>query len=429
MNTKTLKTILLGVLANMLGLLSFIILIYLGLIIFNVFFTTIDELAQAQASGTLAKDQSLFALLGQSTFSSLQNGLKGLWDVRWGFVAYGIMGAFAAAAYQASSALRFYREHAWLISFICLTVINTVSLIIWVFTQRNEILVWLAEAPEVNRWGDMLLRSYTTDISVSLIFALALTYPIWAAWQWWYQCLLKWFALTPSSAEAEITSVGPDSTTYTTRLYQLKRESRSQHASPQRSIVTPVESNPIAKQLATIPLSRLIIPLAGLLILCLVSIRPLSRYHDQVAIKIQHGRTFVNDERESHQVFAVQVHPEVRKIRVVNIKGLGRVSLYLSPSETDYQAAVAKIEDWSFKWRMDEFIHEEVSLVGVEPGPYHLHFVQEEGWGFFEYTLSHGGGRASHIAAFGLGFLVACSVMLGLALVVVGGARVVYMLR
>ena len=118
----------------------------------------------------------------------------------------------------------------------------------------------------------------------------------------------------------------------------------------------------------------------------------------------------------------VEVRPGARKIRVVNINGLGAVSMYLSPT-ADYREAVRNVEDWTFEWRLDEYLYTDLPMTDVAPGEYYLHFVQESGWGYFEYTLGDGGGPASHVAALAFGFLLACSLFLGLALISIAASR------
>jgi hypothetical protein len=118
----------------------------------------------------------------------------------------------------------------------------------------------------------------------------------------------------------------------------------------------------------------------------------------------------------------IQIEPDIQRIRIVNINGAGRVSLYLSPS-TDYRGAVTRVKDWSFKWRDEEYLYIDVPLVKLKPGYYYLHFVQEVGWGSFEYTVSHGGGIQSQLSALLFGFLLAYTVILGLALVLLGSGR------
>jgi hypothetical protein len=424
---ESLKIYLLGGLANMLGLFTFIFIVYLGLATVALVYTTVDEAAQAEATGTLPTDQSALELIGGVIVSSVRNGLKGLWDARLGFVIFGVLGVFAAWAHQIG--LLLYPRRAWLVSFSCMAVIITVSIITWIFAQREEISLWLAESPELYYfWRDIFITSYATDLLVSLIFALTITYPVWAMWRWWYTKLMAWSPTPPALGPAISTQLADlaEYQSYSARLHELKREASFPESQPAKHKPVPGEGSMAPGELAPFkasgPGDRLIKPVAILFVLGILLIIPIKSYYDRVALQIQHDRAFVDAKTQPHQAFVVEVKPETRKIRVVNFNGLGTVSLGLSQTGDDEQIP-GNTQDWSFEWRSDELIYTDIPLTGLKPGNYYLHFLQKSGWGYFEYTLSHGGGRASSLSALALGFLIACSLVLGLALVFLVVAR------
>jgi hypothetical protein len=145
---------------------------------------------------------------------------------------------------------------------------------------------------------------------------------------------------------------------------------------------------------------------------------PLQRYHDRVAITMQHDVAFLDSSVEASKQFVIRVEPGARKIRVVNMKGMGTASIYLRETG-DPEDVLESVEDWSFEYRAGwgEYHYVDIPLAAVEPDDYYLDFVQETGWGYFEYTLSHGGGGTSHVTALVIAFLLACSVVVGAALV------------
>jgi hypothetical protein len=414
---ESLKLYLLGGLANMLGLLTFILIVYIGLATVALLYTTVNEVAQARADGILPTDHSALELIGDAIVNSLQNGLKGLWDARLGFLVFGVLGAFAAWAHQIG--LLFYPMRAWQASFVCMGVIITVSIITWIFVQREEVSFWLAESPELYYfWRDIFITSYATDLIVSLIFALTITYPVWAMWRWWYTKLIAWLSPARPVPEPAVSSPPGDPAeyrSYTTRLHELKREISSPESQPAKPKTVQTEAKP-APFREVWPGHSLIKPLAILLVLCILFIIPIKSYHDRVAMQIQYDRVFVDAKTQPHQAFVVTVKPETRKVKVVNFNGLGTVSLWLNQTD-DYEQIAGNAQDWSFEWRSDELIYTEIPLAGLKPGNYYLHFLQKSGWGYFEYTLSHGGGRASSLSALALGFLIACSLVLGLTLI------------
>ncbi|MBV7327450.1 CRTAC1 family protein [Chloroflexi bacterium TSY] len=81
-----------------------------------------------------------------------------------------------------------------------------------------------------------------------------------------------------------------------------------------------------------------------------------------------------------------------------------------------------QISDWSFGHN-DPNLYENISLDNITSGEYVLLFAQAEGVGFFEYTLSHGGGRMSNVAALAIGGLLAISFVLGLTLLLLVATR------
>jgi len=363
-----------GFAANALGLLTFIALLYLCVAVSSLFYTAVDQAARARVLGGPAFQGSTFAFIGASLSGSLRNAAAGIWNIRLGFLIFGILGALAAAADHVGQLL-LSKRRAWLGGYICMAAIIAISIITWAFAQREQVALWMAENPETFAWRDMLLRAYALDVSVGLIFAAALSYPVWAVWRWWYQRLCAY--LLPCDA------------------------------TPQSAAVTPLQE--------ALHSGRLIGPLAIPFVLCAALVFPLSRYHNQVAMRLQHGIVFTDTASRAVGSAAVQVEPGIRRIRVVNIKGVGTVNIYLSPT-SDYQQAVESVQGWTFEWRSDEYLYVDVPIIGLQPGDYYLHFVQESGWGYYEYTLSAGGGMASHISALALGFLLALAVLLGVAL-------------
>jgi len=371
------RHVLLGFLAGVLGLLVLILLIYLGLAVFELFFGVLRGEIAAEAAGAQPLGGSAWRFISGSVAGSARNAVQALWDVRFGFLVCGMLGVFATVGYRFGRAV--VRKRAWLVSFFALAAAVAIPTITWTFVQREEITLWVLESPELYSWKDLLLTSYATEVSVTLVFALALAYPVWAAWRWWYIRLVGWLA--PGGGTA------------------------GQSAAPQLSHLAHD--------------SRLVKAVGVLFILCAASLVPLNRYHDRVALHLQHDVAWVDDVNQPEQSFVVQIRPGARKIRVVNIKGMGSVSIYLSPT-ADYRDAVRSLEDWGFEWRLDQFLYNDIPVEGVPPGQYSLIFVQRAGWGYFEYTLGDGGGPASHVAALAFGLLLSCSLVLGLTLVFLG---------
>jgi len=145
-------------------------------------------------------------------------------------------------------------------------------------------------------------------------------------------------------------------------------------------------------------------------VLCIALLYPVNQYHDRVAMELQHATAYpAVGSLTPSQVFRVRIKAPSDALRIVNINGHGTVSVYLSPTE-DPRDAVQSLEDWDLEWRVDEYLYADFPLDGVAPGDYYLHFVMAEGWGYFEFTLAHGGGTASHLSALVYGVLMAGAV-------------------
>ena len=414
-----LKVYLIGILAGALSLLTLLLTVYLGLALFTVAFPLVSALIEADATETPLANASILSSLG----GSLSNLLNGLWQARPAYMIGGILGGCAAWAHQVGLASR--KERAWLISFIGMALLLAVAFITWTNIQTEAAAVQLANNPELFRlWRDLLLGSYATRVSVNLIFAFTAAYPIWALWRWWYTRLPMWLtrgkgATEPEAALSLAQSAFAEHQSQAARLRELRQQGGTIAEKVVEPEVAPAKSSP----LSDLKRRQFIKSSAILLVISLALLFLSDRYHDQAALRFQHGVAVLEETSDrTHQHFPITVESDVQQIRVVNINGQGTVNIYLSPT-IDYADAVAQVDDWSFKWRDDEYLYTDVPTAEVAPGPYYLHFVQAEGWGYFEYALSQGGGSLSQISALVTGFLLAFSLVLVLALIILGPAR------
>ena len=387
---RALRTSALGFLASVLGLLTFILVLYVCLAIFGLFFNVIDELARARALGAELPGGSAGQIIAGMLVGSGLNALRGLWGARLGFLAFGVLGVLAAWADRLAAS--FVRDRAGLASLACVAVVILVTFITWSIVQGQEMDVWLSQTPDAVWARDTMRAPVGTKITVSLILGLLAVYPIWAVWRWWYVRL---------AGKPETPAEMPAST---------------------EGVSAPVAAPSLRESLqgSAKPVLWLAIPF----VLCVALLCPVSQYHDRVSMEIQHGTAYpAVGSLTPSQMLKVSVQAEGDTIRIVNINGLGTVSIYLSPTD-DTRDAVQSLEDWTFEWRLDEYLYVDFPLDGVAPGDYYLHFVMAEGWGYFEFTLAHGGGTSSHASALVYGFLMACAVLLGVALVAVAAVKV-----
>ena len=126
-NYHILKSLLLGSIASMLTLITYILLIYLCLFVVAVAYTTASEYIEADVQGTLSTDQSFLSLIGSRLWSSVQNALLGVWDARYGLLIFGVLGLFAAGADHFARIM--LKRRIWLVSYLCILLILVISFI------------------------------------------------------------------------------------------------------------------------------------------------------------------------------------------------------------------------------------------------------------------------------------------------------------
>lgn len=391
MNISTVKISFIGFLSGALGLLSLVLCLYLGLLIFGLTFAIPSTLIEANVTDTLSEESDFSTLLIDSLRTSGRNLVQGVWRLRWIYALTGVLGLFAAWAHRLGTIVR--PRYVSRFSFAVMALIVTVSALTWIFVQAEVAAAHLAEYPELYRtWRDFLVGISTSDIGIAIIFSILATYPLWTSWHWWYQRLIGWFGL---GSLLKATQTSPR-----TKHLQLPDDLR------RRLLKTA---------------SLILIASLGLFVL-------ISLYHSRISLRLQHGVAVLHaDQAEGtrngpRQIVAVDLEADMQRIRIVNINGTGTVSIFLSPSDTN-EPTNNIIEDWSFRWRDNEYLYEDIPLPELAPRRYYLHFVQHDGWGMFEYIVSQGGGNLSNTMALLSGFFLASSLILGLALLALGPAR------
>ena len=394
-STSKLKSTLLGALAGVLGLLTIVLGVYFALFLFTLVFMGLGELGRSMseysAEYSLQVGPTALSSLGESLRGVIQNVLTGLWRDRLGFLVLALLGAMASWGHQVG--LRLYRERAWAFSFLSVAVLLTVSAITYLVVEKAEIAVLMAEMPEKAAYEGTVVRSYALEIGLGIFFGLPLTILLWGVWRWWYVKLLTWWS--PST------------------LVTVQRQGTKRSIALGQPAFAPMES--------WLRSGILIKPVILLLIPCLVLTIFAGAYHSRVAMRLVHGSAKLDEVSQPHLLFRIEVSSNPRQIRLVRRVGVGTVNIYLSTSQ-DYEESVGSLESWSYG-QSGGNRYDSIPLTDVEPGTYYLHFVQESGVGFFEYTVSHGGGIASRVSAIAYGLFLASSVALGLALIFVVALR------
>jgi hypothetical protein len=421
MNTY-LRVSILGFAAGLLALLTLIALVYLALVISTMTFTFVDALAKARAAG-IALEGQIGAWLGQSFVTSGWNALRGLWGLWGAFVVFGLLGLLAAWGQQIGQMV--YPAHAWRIGFLWVAILVIIAAITWIYVQGEQIALWMAESPETYRWRELLLDSQTAAIMVGPLFALAFAYPAWVAWRWWYTWLHRWRSTGNDAVLFPVNSAhssADDYRGYATRLAALKRGAPMEPDSARQPVEAGMLMHHSPPSAGVVYSNGLLAFLALMAAGCFAGYLITTHYHARVALRLQHGMTFIDATTQPRTEFALQVAPDLHRLRIVNINGLGHVSLTLSPAANPTEV-VGAAPEWKFKWRADDYLYQDMPVQNLAPGDYILRFEQRSGWGYFEYMLSQGGGRASQALAVATGLLFATALILASALVVLTVAR------
>lgn len=391
-----------GFAAGLLGLLTCVLTVFVALAVFGLSFTLVDELAQVQASG-VELEQSVWALLCQSFVASAANGGRGLWELRGTFLIFGGLGLLAAWLLEGARWVTPTRAST--VGFFSVAVLFIIATIAWVYVQHEEVALWMAESPETYRWKAVLLDSQVAALTVAPIFALALAYPLWSLWHWWYLRLGGQVqgAATGQDPVAQRTTRDDDHRSYSNRLAALKRGNAE--AATGETATTGDTTTP-----RVWVSNRHLALLALFAFVSLVGFAVARQYHAQVALRLQHGTTFVDATTQPSAEFHLAIASDVKRLRIVNIKGLGEVDVTLTPVG-DAARPVGEIAAWTFAWRADDYLYQELPVQQLAAGDYLLRFEQRRGWGYFEYMLSQGGGRTSQSLALATGILLALGVM------------------
>ncbi len=389
-NRSLLQSLALGSVANLLALTSIIGILYAGFMVVAVFYDLVDMLARAEATGTPASDQPFLHLLWLSLVTTGRNGWQGLVGARFAYVAFAFLGLFAAAGW-------FFGGYApgsrrWWFSFAGMTAVIALTGVAWAVLQRDQILLWIAESPELYRWRNLLQRSLLTDVSVIFIFSLLISIPIWMSWRWWFEQI----ALRQKRT-APVTQSLPSA---------LAEHRAGRQPGPRPS---PPREDPYIQLLLSRSFLMPAIILFGFLV---VVVGVVNTQYKTSTLRLTHEAFVLSSENPGHAV-DLAIAADARKIRIVNINGQGSVSVALLATDPA-ASVVAKVSDWTFQRRSrQEYYYQEISLSPVREGEYQLSFQQHEGWGWYEYMLSQGSTQDSTALSVILGIALAGAVLLG----------------
>ncbi len=387
----------LGSVASLLALTSIILLLYAGFMVVAVFYDLVDTLARAEAAGVAVTDQSFLQLVWTSVVAIGRNGWQGIVSARFAYVAFAVLGCFAAAGWFFGGYTS--RTRRWWFSFGLMAAVVVLTGVAWTVLQRDQILLWIAESPELFRWRHVLQRSLLTDVSVIFIFSLLVTIPVWMSWRWWFERI----ALRKKE-------IHPVTKALPSALAEHKAWQRNVQPSAEPAAqVEAVHADPYLRLL----LSRsFVVPAITVFLLLAIVVGLVNIRYKNSTLRLVHEAFVLTSENPVHEAF-LSIADDARKIRIVNINGQGSISIALASADED-ATVVDTVEDWAFERRArQEYYYQEISLDRTSAGEYRLSFRQQQGWGWYEFMLSQGSTQSSSALSLLLGIALASAVLLG----------------
>ena len=226
---------------------------------------------------------------------------------------------------------------------------------------------------------------------------------MWMLWQQAFQGMVRSLPSDQTQPAPSAEHATSDFRNYTERLHQLKRGAEpNERAEPSPREATPARQGSSWAVLA-----------AGLMLLLLLlasSTWMVRKAYDRVAIRLEHQTLYLRATNQPEVSQLLQIDKDTHDLSIVNIDGAGSVNITLTGGP-QCSEVIRPQEQWIFVRSEGEYLHSTLSLAGLAPGEYCLELRQEEGWGMYEYTLSHGGGEISHRLALGVGLLAAMTVV------------------
>jgi hypothetical protein len=433
-----------GLAASFLALLAILSFLYLILAAAGIF-QLLGEWARRSVEGDAAYGMGLWQALGIILLQSTANILSSLWAIRWGFVAFGVLGSLAGLATR-----RIVRVDARLggwgsfffffLAFLYLIIPGTLYLV-----SGSEALLETAAGGSIDQ---VILSSLLAELLAGVLFALIASVLAWELWRLSLAFLLRWAAalstnLQTAAREAhlgpELPATGMDDwRSYTAYLRQLKRDeqalarARWRRPKPGASVSVSVEpivtdepgpptvplpsGRPSLASLAARPLTWTSLPAAVLLVLSLVGLQILHPFQTQVAARtVKNWAAVVSTDRQ-RVTYPVEIEYRPQMLTIVKLTGGGTVSIVMTGPRPSQEEA------WALKrWDLSEHpFTREYSIDHLSPGLYELSFQfegesesgdDEAGLG---YTYSQGGGpRAQYLG-------LAAGLMLTTAFVAIG---------
>jgi hypothetical protein len=392
------RRLLAGFLAGASGVVA-LLLFFMLLLLISGFWPMIIDIASG-----LRGNIPFWPTVGQAFVESLGNLPAFLWSGRWGIVGLGLLG-FGLALVDALAA-RVGRPWRHLISLVALVGLVGTIVFALQYANRETLLSWLAEQPQLMSLQDNALISDGGSLIIGALITLPAAYIIWSLWQWWDVRWRRWLGVRrqqPTLAE-EPAAAGGDWLVEQERLHRIKRGAPDVRA--QAAAAPVVQPAPESR-----PLRVLAVLLAAATIALIASIWLYNQSGSQVGSK----DLFISTQSPDATA-ALQFQREPRQVIVVGISGEGQTDVALGSAQQPQQplqtAALQLIgarrgaQSAAFDMR------------GMQAGNYWLRVNLRAGdHGQVRYTTLQGGGVWAQVAAWAIGLAAGAWLVLGALIV------------
>src|SRR5262245_22029882 len=164
------RRLLAGFLAGVSGLVA-LLLFFILLLLVSGFWPLIINIASG-----IRGNVSFWATFGQAMAETFGNLPSYFWSARWGILGLGLLGLLLA--FVDSKAARIARPWRHLVSLIVLLGLVATGVFALQYANRETVLSWLAEQPQLMSLQDNALISDVGSLLIGLLISLAAAYVI-----------------------------------------------------------------------------------------------------------------------------------------------------------------------------------------------------------------------------------------------------------
>ena len=387
-----------GFLAGASGVVALLLFIAFLLII-GAFWPLLSDIVSG-----LRGNLPLWPTLGRAIAESLGNLPSFLWSARWAVLGLGLLGLLLA--FVDALAARIARPWRDLLSLLALIGLMGVVIFALQYANRENVLAWLAEQPQLMSLQDSILISDVGSLIIGVLITLPAAYIVWALWQWWDVRWRRWLGMRQSQVvlAAEPTAAGGEWLAEQERLHRIKRGTPEACAEAQAA---PAE-HPTAEG----RLWRLFGILLGAATIALVA----SVWLYNQSGSLVGGKDLFVSAQSPEATEPLRFRRDPRQVIVVGLSGEGQAQVALGSAQQPRQPF--KTVELPLTGAIARAQSATLDMQGMQIGNYWLRVNLLAGdHGQVRYTTLQGGGIWAQIAAWAIGLAAGAWLVLGALMV------------